>query len=117
MQNIKELITGLNNLVLEGKGMEAFERYYADDVTMQENEQAPTIGKDTNRKREEEFFGSITSFNGARVLDVATGNDVSMVMWHFDYVHKDWGHRNYTQVSVQKWQDGKIIKEQFFYGN
>jgi len=39
------------------------------------------------------------------------------VKWHFDYTHKEWGTRNYTQVSVQHWKNGKIVKEQFFYGN
>jgi len=41
----------------------------------------------------------------------------SMVQWHVDYTHKDWGVRNYKQVSVQDWKDGRIIKEQFFYGS
>jgi hypothetical protein len=40
-----------------------------------------------------------------------------MVQWHYDYTHEHWGVRNYVQVSVQQWQNGKIIKEQFFYGN
>jgi len=38
-----------------------------------------------------------------------------MVEWHFDYTHKDWGIRNYTQVAVQDWKDGKIVKEKFYY--
>ena len=51
------------------------------------------------------------------MLDIAVGENVSFVKWHYDYDHKDWGTRNYEQVSIQHWQDGKIIKEQFFYDN
>jgi hypothetical protein len=84
---------------------------------MQENENAPTISKEANRKRELEFFDSITEFRGAEVKGVMLGENLSTVIWHYDYTHKEWGIRKYTQVSVQHWQNGLIIKEQFFYGN
>lgn len=117
MKTLIEKINHLNQLVLEGKTMEAFELYYHDDVIMQENEQNPTIGKEDNRQREMTFLNSVTEFRGAAILSTAASDDVSFVKWHFDYTHKDWGIRNYTQVSVQNWKDGKIIREQFFYAN
>lgn len=117
MTALKEKITELNQLVLSGKTMEAFEKFYHDDVVMQENESAPTIGKHANRNREIEFFNNVSEFRGAEVKGVTIGDNLSTVIWHYDYTHKEWGVRNYTQVSVQQWQDGKIIKEQFFYGN
>jgi len=116
MTAITEKLNHLNQLVLDGKLLDAFEMYYHDEVMMQENETRPTIGKEQNRKRENEFLNNITEFRGAKVLNVGTGDDVSFVTWHFDYTHKEWGVRNYTQVSVQHWKDGKIVKEQFFYG-
>ena len=77
----------------------------------------PTIGKKANLEREKVFFSSIKEFRSARPLKVAANGEITMVQWHYDYTHKDWGVRNYTQVSVQEWKDGKIVKEQFFYGN
>jgi hypothetical protein len=77
----------------------------------------PTVGKTANRTREEEFFAAITEFRGARPLKVTVGEGTTMVQWWYDYTHKDWGVSNYTQVSVQEWKDGKIWKEQFFYGS
>lgn len=117
MQTIKEKIEHLNQLIIEGKALDGFELYYDDEVVMQENESTPTAGKDLNRKREIDFFGSITEFRSAKPLDIAVGENVSYVKWLYDYTHKDWGVRKYTQVSVQHWKNGKIIKEQFFYGN
>ena len=49
MESIKNKIQHLNQLVLEGKAMEAFDLYYDDDVIMQENQMPPTIGKEVNR--------------------------------------------------------------------
>ena len=113
---IKSMVTELNEMVLQGKAMEAFEKFYADDVVMQENNNPPTVGKDANRKREEDFFGSITEFRGANVVDVAVNEDTAFIKWHFDYTHKDWGVRKYDQIAVQKWKNGKIVNETFYYG-
>lgn len=117
MKTIFEKINHLNQLVAEGKLLDAFEMYYDDEVVMQENAMQPTIGKEANRKREQQFLNDVTEFRGAEALHVAAGDNVSYVTWKFDYTHKEWGVRNYTQVSVQHWKDGKIINEQFFYGN
>ena len=117
MQTLLEKISDLNDLVLQGKAMEAFENYYDENVIMQENENPPVVGKAANRKREEEFFAAITEFRGAKVLKTAIGEATTMVEWHFDYTHKDWGVRDYTQIAVQEWKDGKIIKEKFYYSN
>lgn len=115
MSSLLEKISDLNELVLQGKSMEAFEKYYDEDVVMQENEAKPMVGKNANRKREEEFFSNITEFRGAKPLKVSIGKNITMVEWHYDYTHKEWGIRNYSQVSVQEWKDGKIIKEKFYY--
>lgn len=114
---IKESLEDLNNLVLSGKALDAFEKYYDNDVEMQENSQPATKGKDENRKREIEFFDNVLDFRGASVGEIAVTGNTSFVVWSYDYTHKHWGERKYTQVSVQVWHDGKIVKEQFFYGN
>ena len=114
---IERSLHDLNNLVVQGKLLDAFEKYYHDDVAMQENESAPTVTKEANRKRELEFLNNITDFRGAEVKGMAVGDDLSFVIWHFDYTHREWGVRNYSQVSVQQWKEGRIIKEQFIYTN
>ena len=116
MNTTEQKIKELNELVLNGKLMEAFDKFYHDDVQMQENGNAPTIGKNANRKRELEFLDNVTEFRNASVEGVVANENLSFVIWQYDYTHKEWGVRNYRQVSVQHWQDGKIIKEQFFYG-
>lgn len=117
MNTLNEKISELNSLVLSGKALDAFEKFYHEDVVMQENEAAPTVGKAANLLREKEFFGNITEFRGAEVKGLAIGDNMTAVIWSYDYTHKEWGVKKYTQVSVQHWQDGQIIKEQFFYGN
>jgi hypothetical protein len=57
---IEQSINDLNNLVISGRLMEAFEKYYHDDVVMQENNLTPTVSKEANRQRELQFLQDIT---------------------------------------------------------
>ena len=61
MSTLLDRVTDLNDSILEGRALEAFEKYYHNDVVMQENNAEPTIGKEANRTREEEFFGNVTN--------------------------------------------------------
>lgn len=102
-------------LVLQGKAMEAFEKFYGDDVVMQENETPATVGKAANRDRELDFFSKLTEFRGANVKAVAYGEDVIISEWFLDYTHSEWGNVTHDQVSVQRWKDGKVVHERFYY--
>src|SRR5688500_12057353 len=97
---IKTSLTDLNSLVINGRLIDAFEKYYHEEIEMQENSNAPVKGKDTNRKREIEFLSNVTEFRKASVGGLAVNGNTSFVIWSYDYIHKEWGVRNYTQVSV-----------------
>ena len=114
---IENSLKDLNHLVIEGKLLEAFDKYYHDDVSMQENDLPPTVSKEANRQREIEFLNNITEFRGAAVKGIGVGDNISFVIWNYDYTHREWGVRNYSQVSIQEWKDGKIINEKFVYNN
>jgi len=115
--DIKEMVSDMNQMILEGKMMDAFEKYYADDVVMQEINMEPVTGKDANREREQQWLAGITEFRNAEVKNVAVGNNVSMVEWFMDYSHKEYGDVKMSQVAVQTWNDdGKIVKEVFYHG-
>lgn len=114
---IEASLNELNSLVLNDKLMDAFEKYYHDDVVMQENQLAPTISKVANRQRELDFLDNVTEFRRAEVKGMGIGDNISFVVWKYDYTHNQWGVRDYTQVSIQEWEDGKIIRETFVYAN
>ena len=82
--NLKEKIEDLNQMILNGQSMDAFEKHYHEDVVMQENNQPPTAGKDANREREIEARGMIEDFHGAQVKSVGVGDNVTMVEWEMD---------------------------------
>jgi ketosteroid isomerase-like protein len=112
---VQELDKQLNDDVLSGKAMEAFEKYYADEVVMQENSEEPRRGKDANRKAEEEFFSSVESFNGGSVLSSAVNGDVAFSEWEYDITFKGGKRIKLNQVAVRHWKNGKIVSERFYY--
>lgn len=117
MQTVQESVHTLNEQILAGDILGAFERFYADDIVMQENESEPTVGKSACRAHEESFVGNITAFRGAAVKNVIISDDISVTEWHFDFDHALWGTRNYDQVAVQRWRNGQIVNEKFYYNN
>jgi ketosteroid isomerase-like protein len=113
--NVQELDKQLNDDVLSGKAMEAFEKYYADDVVMQENSEEPRKGKAANRKAEEEFFASVEAFNGGSVVSSAVNGDVTFSEWEYDLTFKGGKRVKMNQVAVRHWKNGKIVNERFYY--
>ncbi len=112
---LKEKIEDLNRMILSGQQMDAFEKYYHEDVVMQENSNSPTTGKAANREREIQTMQMIDAFHGAEVKAVAVGEDVTMVEWEMDVTYKGAPRMKMCQVAVQRWKDGQIINERFYY--
>ena len=117
MNDLRTNVDQLNQMILEGKTLEAFEKFYHDDVVMQDNDYPARVGKDVNRQYEESFVNGLTEFRGAKVLHTVISDDIAAVEWWMDLTHKDFGTRNYRQLAVQRWKNGKIVEEKFYYNN
>lgn len=114
MPNIAQLDAALNDMIRQGKALEAFEEFYADDVVMMENDQV-FEGKELNRKREQEFFGAIREVHSASVGPSAVNGNISFCEQAFEATLDDGRRIRMEEVAVRTWRDGKIIKERFFY--
>ncbi len=111
----REKVNDLVQKVLNGQAMEAFEEYYAENVTMQENSDPVTVGKDANRKREEEFFGSIEEFHSGSAEAVLVDGDKAAIHWLMEVTVTGGKRVTYNQIALQTWKDGQIVDEKFFY--
>lgn len=107
--------TELNALVLQGRILDAFEQFYAEDVVMQENSATPVLGKAANRERERQFVESIEQFHHAALLGSATEGDRSYSEWVMDVTFKGGVRVKLEQVAARQWRDGQIIAERFYY--
>jgi len=102
---------------MQGETQEAFEKFYHEDVEIQLNDEIPVKGKKENRKLKESELNNILEFKSAKPLKVTIGEQTTMVEWQFNYKHRIFGERNYTQVAVQDWVQGQVIREKLYCGN
>jgi len=114
-QDVAALDRELNQKILAGDILGAFDQYYADDVVMQENNTPPTVGKAANRMREEEFVASVEEFHSAKLLASAVNGNVTFGEWEYDATYKGAGRFALTQVAVRRWANGKVSHERFYY--
>ena len=113
--SVAELDQALNEAILTGKALEAFEKYYADDVVMQENSDEPRVGKEANRKAEVEFFSSLAEFHEGKLVSEAVNGDVTFGEWFMDVTFKNGYRLKLAQTAVRRWKDGQIVHERFYY--
>lgn len=115
MTDIATLDNELNQQVLSGDIMGAFERFYADDCVMVEPGVEPHVGKETNRQREQQFVDSVAEFHGAKVTASAVSGDVAFSEWEMDVTFQDGNRVLLEQVAVRRWKDGQVVHERFYY--
>ncbi len=113
--SVATLDAELNQTVLGGRILDAFDRFYADDVVMQENNTPATVGKAANREREIKFVDSIEQFHSAAILNTAVQGNLSFSEWVMDVTFKGGVRVKLEQVAVRKWLDGQITHERFYY--
>jgi ketosteroid isomerase-like protein len=101
----------------QGKMMEAFEKYYHNDIVMVEATGESRKGKDTNRKFEQEFMGMIKEFHGGGVTAITSNEKeaTTMVESWMDVTLTDGKRNKMEEVAVQKWKGDQIIHERFYY--
>lgn len=114
MQSLNERVRELNNLVAEFRYPEAFDKFYDESLLNYENEQAPMVGLQAEREAMANFLNSITN-HSAELKTVIVADDTSVSEWLYDFTHKDWGHRRYTQITVQRWKDGNVVHQRHHY--
>lgn len=63
---LSERVDKLNAMIRDGKIIEAMTEFYADDVSMQENETPPTVGKSQNIAREKQFVSNVIEWRAEK---------------------------------------------------
>ena len=115
MSNIASSDADLNQSILSGKALDAFDKYYADNVVMQENSDEPFVGKAFNRDREVKFFSSIAELHAIELLGSAVNGNRSYSEWLLDVTFQGGARYKLLQVAVRQWQNGQVVHERFYY--
>lgn len=113
---IHALAEALHAQVARGELLEAFDAYYASDVSMQENLNDPVIGHAKNRERELAFLAGIEEAQSYELHNLAAQGDVTFAESTFRFRATDGSDVTLTQVVRSRWRNGKIVDERFYHG-
>jgi len=108
----------LQQMMGQGQSMEAFEKFYHEDVTVTE---VPTgevrQGKEAQRKAIQQWFGMVKEFYDGGCDSVCSDeeNQITTAESWMDVEFQDGKRVKMSEVAVQRWQDGQIIDEKFYY--
>jgi hypothetical protein len=94
---------------------EVYERYYDENVVVQENLQPPRVGRAMSLERQKLMNANVKEIHGSKIGAVLVDGDRSMVEIHLDVTTQDGYRIHVEEVGVQTWKDGKIIHERYFY--
>ena len=114
-QSIQAFEDALNRELQRGNILEAFERFYSEKVTMQENALAPCCGKSANRERVRQWADTVAELHAARLVGSAVSADRAYSEWEYDVTYKNGQRHQMNEVAVRQWQDGKVIFERFYW--
>ncbi len=113
---LKEKTQDIYDLVGQGKLLEAFDKYYAEDVVLTEP-RGTWEGKADCRAHEEEFLSMVKEVHGLDVKAVTSDEEAGVVIHEtaMDVTLQDGSRVNMEQVGVQRWENGQIVHERFYY--
>ncbi len=113
----KQNIQDMYQMIGEGKSLEALEKFYHDDVKVMEATGEVREGKAAQKAGIEQWYSMVKERHGGGVNSITADEDnqVTMVESWVDITMQN-GHRmKMEEVGVQRWKDGKIISERFYY--
>ncbi|MFJ3048166.1 nuclear transport factor 2 family protein [Herbaspirillum chlorophenolicum] len=95
--------------------IEAVEEFYAEDATMQENNEPLRFGRDAHVANERKVMARVKSLKSKCVRPVFVEGDKVVIRWIFHFEWLDGTVTHLEELAYQRWQDERIVEETFFY--
>ena len=98
-----------------GDFLAVIERWYAPDASMRENGAEPRRGLAALLENERQVLGRFEKITASRLGPVLVDGDRVAIPWAFDFAVAGGGALRLEEIAWQRWADGKIVEERFFY--
>ena len=119
VRTTQEVADRLVQLCREGKYEEAQNDLFSDEAESIEPSGVPGLqsvkGLDQIRKKGQDFNNMVEEIHGGSVSDpIVAGKYIALAMV-LDATYKGMGRQKMEEIALYEVQDGKIVKEQFFF--
>jgi hypothetical protein len=110
-ERVKALIT----MVEKGQFVDALQRFYTKDATMQENLQPVRRGLDVLIAGEEKILATYKQVKTMPVKEVLINGDRVVINWVFEFIAHDGRNFRQDELAWQRWVGDRIAEERFYY--
>jgi ketosteroid isomerase-like protein len=101
--------------VVHGDHVEAIADWYADDASMQENQDAPRVGRETLMEGERQMLARFAAVRTEVLSPVMVDGDRVAIHWRFTFTTRSGRELSFEEIAWQTWRGDKIWRERFFY--
>ena len=107
---VRDFIT----MIERGEFLEALEEFYADDMTAQENNQPPRIGKAAQVANEEAALARMR-FDTIKAVSHVIDGDRVVINYVFEMTLNTGERLRMDEIAYQVWRGDQIVSERYFY--
>jgi hypothetical protein len=113
---LQELVDQYKQLLEQGDTIAVIERFYDDNIYQLENDEETIVGKQRLLELEKQSLEKVNELI-YRVLTLVVDEEQQLAMGEMmiTFYHKTGGLRFLKEAFVQHWENGKIVKQQFYY--
>ena len=108
-------VNDLIDAVEAGRFVEAIERFYAPQASMQENTDDPRRGIAALVENESRILSIFTQVRGRSLGPALVAGARVAINWAGDFERADGTRAHMEEVAWQRWQGDKVVEERFFY--
>jgi hypothetical protein len=101
--------------VLSDDHVGAIEAWYADDATMQENQEPPRVGRAALVAGEQQMLARFAGVRSELLAPPLVNGDQVAIRWRFTFTTRSGRELAMEEVAWQTWTGDKIWRETFFY--
>jgi hypothetical protein len=101
--------------VLSEDHVGAIEAWYAEDASMQENQEPPRVGRETLVAGEQAMLARFAGVKSELMAPPLVNGDQVAIRWRFTFTSRSGKTLSLEEVAWQTWKGDKIWRETFFY--
>ena len=95
--------------------VEAVQEFYTEGATLQENQDAPRVGRDAAVANERRVLARARSISSICVRPALVTGDHVVIRWIFRFEWLDGSVTRMEELAWQRWEGERIAEETFFY--
>ena len=102
-------------LVERNEHAEAIETFYTIEASMQENQSAPRVGRDSLVANERRVLAKAKTVESRCIRPIFVHHDKVVIRWVFRFEWLDGTTTSMEELAYQRWEGERIAEERFFY--